>query len=124
MDWPIASAGSDAGDAWARSLIEALCSDVLWWGVLGFTLAVAILALLGAVAVTCIVQRRFWCEAAGREVEVSFVESGLPGLRRPVAVQRCSMFDPPTSIRCRRACLDLDAGGWRPRAERVEGRAS
>ncbi|HET7876933.1 MAG TPA: hypothetical protein VFN71_15525 [Methylomirabilota bacterium] len=48
----------------------------------------------------------FWCPQANREVEVEFEYRGLPGLRRPVAVRRCSVFDPPTAVQCRRQCLD------------------
>lgn len=122
MDWPISPSGLDAGEAWARGVADALWGDVLWWGVLGFALAFATLLLLGALAVTCIVRRRFWCDTAGREVEVSFIEGGLPGLRRPVAVQSCSVFDPPTAVRCHRACLDQDARARWPMTSRLEGR--
>jgi len=53
-----------------------------------------------------LVRRRFWCASRGRDVEVDFVERGLPGLPSGVGVQGCSAFDPPTAIGCRRRCLD------------------
>jgi len=48
----------------------------------------------------------FWCALSHREVEVEFEEVGLPGFWREVAVKRCSAFDPPTAVSCRRCCLD------------------
>lgn len=51
-------------------------------------------------------RRRFWCALSRREVEVEFEEWGLPGLRQPVAVRSCSVFDPPTAVTCGRRCLD------------------
>jgi len=74
----------------------------------GFVLAVTIVASVGLAARAFIARRRFWCASAEREVEVSFVESGLPGFRQPVAVRSCSMFDPPTEVTCKRDCLDRD----------------
>jgi hypothetical protein len=50
-------------------------------------------------------RRRFWCSEARREVEVEFER------RRPVpwstpGVRRCSAFEPPEAITCRRECAD------------------
>jgi hypothetical protein len=56
-------------------------------------------------------RRRFWCAFQRREVEVEFEDNGPPGLRQPVAVRRCSAFDPPTAVACARRCLDV---GFRP----------
>jgi hypothetical protein len=53
-----------------------------------------------------LVHRRFWCSWSGREVEVAFVERGLPGLSRAVSVQACTAFDPPSAVACQRYCLD------------------
>jgi hypothetical protein len=50
-------------------------------------------------------ERVFWCSMAAQEVEVAFAERGGAGARRE-AVVRCTAFDPPTAVGCRRACLD------------------
>jgi hypothetical protein len=52
------------------------------------------------------VTARFWCGWSGREVEVEFLTRGVPGFRSPVAVRRCSAFEPPEAIECPRRCLD------------------
>jgi hypothetical protein len=86
--------------AWIQGL-----SDALAWGMLGAMLfLVPLVALFSRVTR----RRRFWCALSRRDVEVEFEESGLPGLRRPVAVKSCSIFDPPTAVECRRRCLDSD----------------
>ena len=51
-------------------------------------------------------RRHFWCAWVRQQDEVEFEERGLPGLRRSVAVVRCSCFDPPTEVGCGRRCLD------------------
>ena len=53
-----------------------------------------------------LVRRRFWCAWSRRDVEVEFVERGLPGLPWAVSVQGCSAFDPPTAVECQRRCVD------------------
>jgi hypothetical protein len=50
--------------------------------------------------------RHFRCALQERDVEVTFEERGIPGLRWSAAVTSCSAFDPPTAIDCRRQCLD------------------
>jgi len=63
-------------------------------------------------------RRRIWCPVYRHEVEVEFVEWGLPGFRDPVAVRSCSAFEEPTRITCARLCLDPSrrtrgsAEGW------------
>jgi hypothetical protein len=54
------------------------------------------------------VRRRFWCEQAGREVDVAFEEDGPPALRRYIAVVSCTAFSPSTLVQCHRACLGRD----------------
>jgi len=104
MDFPIGSPALDS----SRTLSQS-GADAYWWVIMGFALAVAIVACVGLAARVFKARRRhFWCASAEREVEVSFVEVGLPGFRRPVAVRGCSMFDPPTEVTCRRDCLDRD----------------
>lgn len=103
MDFPIGSPTLDSGRALGQS-----AADAFGWVLVGFALAVAIVAVAGLAAGVFVTRRRFWCASAEREVEVSFVEAGLPGFRRPVAVRSCSMFDPPTEVTCRRDCLDRD----------------
>jgi hypothetical protein len=51
-------------------------------------------------------RRAFRCAHARREVEVEFVERRLLGLRFPVAVTRCPVFDDPSAIECARPCLE------------------
>jgi hypothetical protein len=102
MGSPIESGGLDIQEAWVQS-----AANVLAWGIFGWGVVVAIILFLGMLAVT-IRRRRFWCDQARREVEVEFEEHGLPGFRRPTAVLSCSVFEPPTAVHCRRACLDRD----------------
>lgn len=61
------------------------------------------------------VTRRFWCRWSGREVEVQFLAGGLFGLGSPVAVRRCSVFEPASAIECQRRCLDATyRRSWEP----------
>jgi nucleotide-binding universal stress UspA family protein len=53
-----------------------------------------------------VVDRRFWCAASGRDVEVAFVERGLPGIRWARTVRSCTAFNPPTAVECRHQCVD------------------
>lgn len=100
MDWPLSATGGDLQEAWVQA------SSVFGWAVLLWAGVAAILALVLVPIVTRAVRRRhFWCERAGSEVEVEFEEHGLVGFRRAVAVLRCSVFDPPTDVSCRRGCL-------------------
>ena len=103
MDWPIASPGWEVEVAWIDKV------SLLGWGLLIWAGVAAILAMvLVPIATQVVRRRRFWCARARREVEVEFEERGLVGFRRPVAVRSCSVFDPPTQVRCRRGCLDRD----------------
>ena len=103
MDWPIASPGWDVQEAWAES------ATMVGWGVLIWAGVAATLAvLLLPIATQAVRRRRFWCARAQREVEAEFEERGLIGFRRAVAVLSCTVFDPPTQVRCRRSCLDQD----------------
>jgi hypothetical protein len=101
MDFPIGSLALDSGRALSQS-----AADAYGWVLVGFALAVTIVAFVGIAAGVFVTRRHFWCASAEREVEVSFGESGL--FRRPVAVRSCSMFDPSTEVTCRRDCLDRD----------------
>jgi hypothetical protein len=51
-------------------------------------------------------RRSFHCALAGRDVEVQVTERRLFGFPTPVAVHRCSAFESPTAVACRRQCLD------------------
>ena len=102
MDWPMGSDGADIR-AWAESV-----ASTYWWPLLAWMAAVAILFLVAVLVTSFPVRRRFWCEQAGREVDVAFEEDGRPGLRRFVAVVSCSAFEPSTHVRCNRSCLDRD----------------
>jgi hypothetical protein len=102
MDWPMGYDGADI-QAWSES-----AASTYWWPLLGWG-AVALFLLFLAVLVTGFpVRRRFWCEQAGREVDVEFEEEGPPGRRRFIAVVSCTAFEPSTHVRCDRACLDRD----------------
>ena len=106
MEWPVTSSGWDVADAGLQPAMDVLWEKIFWLGTLGLGLVIAGLALLAAVAVTRVVRRRFWCAAVGHEVEVEFVERGLPGLQLPSVVQSCSHFHPSTDVGCECACLD------------------
>jgi hypothetical protein len=96
--------GWEIQEAWIQSAAHALA-----WGIFGWGVVVALMVLLGALAVR-VRRRRFWCAQAWREVEVEFEERGFPGFRRPTAVLSCSAFEPPTAVGCRRGCLAGRAG--------------
>ena len=102
MDWPMGSDGADI-QAWAESV-----ASTYWWPGLAWVAGAAVLLLLAVLVTSFPVRRRFWCEQAGREVDVAFEEDGRPGLRRFVAVASCSAFEPSTQVRCNRSCLDRD----------------
>ena len=79
---------------------------MLRWGLFVWAAGAAIFALLLFPMMGRVVRRRhFWCRRAQGEVEVEFEERGLAGFRRAVAVRSCSLFDPPTDVRCGRSCL-------------------
>jgi len=102
MDWPIAY-GADL-----RGLADGAATAYWWWPLLAWVVGVVALLVVAVLVTGRPVHRRFWCEPAGREVDVEFEEDGLPGRRRFVAVVSCSAFGPSTDVRCRRACLDRD----------------
>ncbi len=97
MDWPIEWSGPGVSDALIQSVTNAL----------GWAMLVAFVILLPLAMLCSATTRRsrFWCAQSRRDVEVEFVLGGIPGFGRPVAVRRCSVFDPPTAVRCRRLCL-------------------
>jgi hypothetical protein len=102
MGWPVESVGGwDIQEAWVENAANALA-----WGILGWGAIVATIVLLAMLAIRN-KRRRFWCKAARREVEVAFEERGLPGFRK-TTVLSCSVFDPPTAVRCHRDCVDPD----------------
>jgi len=104
MDSLLLSAGWEVRDAWVQSV-----ADSLGWGILAWAGVAVTLLFLTQVVVPRLSQScHFWCGAAEREVEVEFEEHGLPGARRAVSVRSCSVFDPPSAVSCRRACLNRD----------------
>jgi hypothetical protein len=105
MDWPVGYDGADI-QAWAES-----AASTYWWPLLAWVAGAAILVFVAVLITSFPVRRRFWCEQAGRDVEVAFEEDGPPALRRFVAVVSCTAFDPPTRVRCNRACLDHHVPG-------------
>jgi len=63
------------------------------------------------------VQRRrcFRCPLMRREVEVEFLERWFLGVRRAAVPTRCSAFEVPTAIECRRRCPDRSfRNQWAP----------
>jgi hypothetical protein len=105
MDWSMGYDGADVR-VWAESAASAY-----WWAWLGWIAAALVLLLLAVLDTSFPVRRRFWCEQAGREVEVAFEEDGPPGLRRFIAVLSCTAFEPATHVQCRRTCLHRDVSG-------------
>ena len=104
MDWPMLGTEWEAGDVLVQNP-----ADGIWWVLVIWALTAALVLLVTQLVVGPALRRRhFVCAQAGREVEVEFVESGLAGFRRMVAVRSCSAFDPPSAVQCRRACLDRD----------------
>ena len=89
-------------DPAAAMSVQSLC-DALGWGMLAALFLVVPLAVLFARVIR---RRHFWCPQARREVEVEFMDEGLPGMRRSANVWSCSAFDPPTAVTCRRECAD------------------
>lgn len=122
MDLPMISPGWDVADAGLQQAVDVFWAQVLWWGTLSLVLVVSGLALLAVVSVMRVVRRRFWCPVTQRDVEVAFVECGIPGFHRAVAVQSCSVFDPPTDVRCERGCLDPGCRVCAPMAPLLQGR--
>ena len=100
MGWPLEAGAFDVQQAWVDS-----AADGLAWAIFGWGVAVALLLFVASWALK-IRRRSVRCEHADREVEVEFEECGVPGFRRRTAVRSCSAFDPPTSVTCRRYCLD------------------
>jgi len=105
MDWPMLGTEWEAGDVLVQNP-----ADGIWWVLVIWALTAAVVLILVQLVVgPALRRRRFVCAQAGREVEVEFVESGFAGFRRMVAVRSCSVFDPPSAVACRRACLNRDA---------------
>jgi hypothetical protein len=105
MDWPMESDGIAVQQAWSQSI-----ANLLGWWVLAWAIVVTGLLLLTLLAVRRVRRRRqFWCAEAQRPVEVEFVEEeGVFGLQRSVAVCSCSVFEPPTDVRCGRHCINSE----------------
>ena len=103
MEWPIEWPTPGVSDALIQSVTNAL-----GWAML---VAFVILLPLALPFSATTRRRRFWCAQSRRDVEVELELGGIPGFRRPAAVRRCSVFDPPTAVRCRRLCLD--SSYWR-----------
>lgn len=85
----------------------------------GVVLVIALLARPRLFGGTQQVVRDFWCPFRGRDVTVEFEETVWDG--RLVDVNRCSVFTPPTSVACDKACANLERwprprGSWASRA--------
>jgi hypothetical protein len=106
MDWPGTTPGWDVADTGLQQALDTFLGTAVFWSTLTIALAVAALALLAVVTVSRVVRRRVWCDATGRLAEVDFEERGVRGFHRPVLVHSCSLFDPPTDVRCQCTCLD------------------
>ena len=50
--------------------------------------------------------RCFRCPLMRREVEVEFLERWILGVRCSATPDRCSAFEVPTALECRRRCVD------------------
>lgn len=84
------------------------------WGLMAWAVGAALVVLLATLAASRPARRHSWCEQAGCEVDVEFEEHGVPGLRRFIAVRRCSAFEPTTAVTCRRSCLHRGTLGDTP----------
>jgi hypothetical protein len=82
---------------------------MLGWGFVTWAVGAAVVLILATLAASRLTRRTFWCEQAGRQVDVELEEHGVPLLRRFIAVRRCSAFTPSTAVTCRRSCLYHDA---------------
>jgi hypothetical protein len=99
MDWAMSY-------GWTDPVVGAeQTSRLVGWGCLAWAAGAALVLLLATLAKSRLARRHFWCEQAGREVDVEFEEHGAPGLRRFIAVRRCSAFEPSTAVLCGRSCL-------------------
>jgi hypothetical protein len=119
MDFPIGAPTLFSDRTLGQSTV-----DAYGWILVAFALAVVIVALAGLATGVFVARRRFWCASAEREVEVSFVETGLPGFRQPVAALSCSVFDQPRAVTCRRDCLNRDVRVKLPMTSLFERRES
>jgi hypothetical protein len=122
MDLSLGPEGWDAqARAWVEATSEACGGVLLAWAIV----VSAVLLLLTLLSVPA-ARRRFWCAGVRRTVEVVFEEFGLPGHRLPVAVVSCTAFDPPTDVRCQRACLSCAGraplGGTPPTEDALRAR--
>lgn len=107
MDWFGEWPGNGIEPAWSEGLTDVFVV-AQFAAFLGIVLLLVMTRSSGR-------RRGFWCALAQREVEVEFSERGLPGFRRAVGVKRCSAFDPPEAIECRRQCLDASfREQWQP----------
>ena len=69
-------------------------------------------------------RRGFRCPLMRREVEVEFLERWFLGVRQAAVPTRCSAFEVPTAIECRRRCLDRAFRNQWPFPLSVAGRPS
>jgi hypothetical protein len=73
---------------------------------LATALGLLLMAMFGALrGVTRTVTRSFWCPFLDRNVTAEFQEEAWDG--RPVEVNRCTAFSPPTVITCKKLCLRM-----------------
>lgn len=73
---------------------------------LGTAVALLLMAAFGGLpGVIRIVRRSFWCPFLARNVTAEFQEQAWDG--KPVAVNHCTAFTPPTAITCEKLCLHL-----------------
>ena len=74
---------------------------------LGTAVALLLVAVFGSLSgATRTVTRSFWCPFLYRRVTAEFQEEAWDG--KPVEVNRCSAFTPPTAIACEKLCLHLE----------------
>jgi hypothetical protein len=86
-------------------------SGMVSWGLVAWAAGAALVVLLATVAASRPAHRHFRCEQAGCDVDVEFEEHGVPGLRRFIAVRRCSALEPTTAVTCGSSCLHRGAAG-------------
>jgi hypothetical protein len=100
MDGTMLAEGAAFTEGLAQIFIVAQFASLLF--VLGLLCASHHTYLCGTVRRLCC----FRCPLMRREVEVEFLESWLFGVRCSATPTRCSAFEVPTTIECRRPCMD------------------
>jgi hypothetical protein len=88
------------------------------WPLLAVAVALVVLLRVGRVVFrgSRPVSASFWCPFRERAVDVGFQITAWDA--RPVAVDRCSAFTPPTAVTCEKRCMERPEPAVRTRTRR------